>query len=716
MNKQSLVLVLVLALSLAMFAGIYRANAIAVQNPTINPQVIQWISGGAANYANMSSFPQFLAVYIHAGSHVYTPTTLYIDGMDIFSKSIEASVTIPAGFTDTQHAFVFTDTVSGVPVAFKQITRIYQQNGTDNEVFDIYTYPEAVYNVGSTRTPIPLEQYFGYYETTLGYLPGEYPGDTATYQVTLGHEIPFGIQAYPFEPMHPEPIKVVINWIDSNLGGNILDRFPEPSEISGANLQASLTIYGMDQWGQPQTQTVTINPGNTIVKVTGDWSTICNVTGGAGDTYYLFTEPITPGPLFTYTLLIDHISMIPQYYDFLANPTASYSEGPLGKITPGTMNVTVALLDCDNNPLYAADYDTSSVSTTYITVNFFTSAGTIRPSTDLFIYEGSATATANLTADTNARTINVTAVAWIPPCTTGAHGAFTLFAWTQLVEDGVNTANDFYWGLSPIDTLHWGYTNSAGQQYVLNVPPKPYLPSWLGGPQATQIKLDGPIFEVTIPLYQGCNLVSCPVSPMLNGGYYTNYPTTVDTTGATNNYNPVATNGIPMNLLFSQTDAPGAIEAIWWYTPVPDATAQSIVSAPGTWHVYVPGVSTDPTAYFRDGIGYWIKADINCTIEISGVAMENGPFTPPTIPLAGESWNLVGVTSITGIATTDYLEGTMGYAGCLQAAGPIWEYNNPLMTNQPAYLGGWFRDPSTLYPTQAFWVYNKVPSTISIAP
>jgi hypothetical protein len=131
--------------------------------------------------------------------------------------------------------------------------------------------------------------------------------------------------------------------------------------------------------------------------------------------------------------------------------------------------------------------------------------------------------------------------------------------------------------------------------------------------------------------------------------------------------------------------------------------------------VYVPGVSHDPTAYFRDGVGYWIKADKPCTLEISGVWLENGPFTPPTYSLTGNSWSLVGVTSLTGIQTSQYLESTMG-STAVEAAGPVWQYSNPLMTNIPAGIAGWQRDPTWVWPTQALWVYNKVPTSINIAP
>jgi hypothetical protein len=692
-----------MALLVATFAGIVKANGTPViPNPPANPAIIQWLTGGLANYGTLMTDPEFLAAY--AKTTVYTETTIIIEGKDVFGKSIEASATIPPG-ASSQTPFIFYDTHSEsgpTPVAFAQITKVLQQGGTDNEVFAIYTHPEAVIpplKLGA----LPLEEYMGMYESTNGiYLPGVYDNNPTPYQVTVGVGIAYGTQSFPFEPRNPDPIKVVVEWADGKSPTPIEDRYPQANEVSGqtGGDTVSLTIQGLDQTGSPITQTINIAPGTPKVDVPGIWSTVCKISGGSGS-YYIFTEPKNERPLFTYTLLIDHISINPKSYDILAYPNEVANSAPW---FPGKTDVIVALRDIDDNPIFAADYGKigSTNIPNLIVVNFFTSGGTIKPSTDVTIAQGSAYTYSCLTADTNPRTINVTAVVYVPACIGGAHGSFTLFAWTEMTEDGVNSANDYVWGTWPIHTMQWGYTDSIGVRHTFDVPPKPWLPSELGGPERDAIKLDGPIYEVAIPLWTGCNLVSSPVSPLLQGCYYTNYPTSVIETGVpTPSYPTINNQGIPMDLLFGKTAAVDTIEAIWWYD--------------GTWHVYIPGVSKDPNAYFRDGVGYWIKADQPCTLEISGVYLENGPFTPPTYTLTGNSWSLVGVTSITGIQTSQYLESTMG-SQAIEAAGPVWQYIAPSTAYPSWFQQGWIRDPATVWPGQAFWVYNKVPTSINIAP
>jgi hypothetical protein len=232
--------------------------------------------------------------------------------------------------------------------------------------------------------------------------------------------------------------------------------------------------------------------------------------------------------------------------------------------------------------------------------------------------------------------------------------------------------------------MMWGYTDRNGVLFTKPVPPKPVLPDWLGGPAKDGIKLDGPIYEVMIPLYAGCNLISSPVHPILCNTYMSGYPSTP------------WPNGIPMNLLFGNTSATTCIEAVWWYC------------AWSGWHHYVPGVDTE--GYFTDGVGYWIYAEKPCTLEISGVSMENAPFKPSVYPLKANSWNLMGVTSLTGMSIKDYLESiNSGDPAYMSAAGPVWVYN--------AKYGAWYRNPSWgLWPTQGFWIYNKVPATLYIAP
>jgi hypothetical protein len=243
--------------------------------------------------------------------------------------------------------------------------------------------------------------------------------------------------------------------------------------------------------------------------------------------------------------------------------------------------------------------------------------------------------------------------------------AMNLFAWTELTFDGVNSV--FYEGAWPIHMMMWGYNSwwangTLFTSYSGPVPPKPWLP-WT----PEEWKFDGPIYEVMISLHVGCNLISCPVHPFLCLTHY------CEAWGGS---------GIPMEILFGKTSATDCIEAIWWYD--------------GTWDTYIPGV-TGPGKFFKDGVGYWVKAEKPCTIEISGVIMENAPFIPPEYPII-PSWNLMGFTSIGPMLTSDYLE-SLSIGDNWEFYGPIWTYN--------AAIGSWTRNPSMLWPTNAFWMYYK---------
>jgi hypothetical protein len=246
-----------------------------------------------------------------------------------------------------------------------------------------------------------------------------------------------------------------------------------------------------------------------------------------------------------------------------------------------------------------------------------------------------------------------------------------LFTWTEMTFDGINSV--LFTGGWPIHTLMCGYTDATGASISMNAPFRQWLPPELGGPAPNGIKLDGPLYEVMISLQVGCNLISSPVYPMLGTAQYQ--------LGA----------GIPMDLLFGYTSATDTIEAIWWYD--------------GTWHVYIPGVP-DPTAFFTDGVGYWIKAEKACTLELSGVAMENAPFAPHEYHLR-HSWNLIGFTSIEhGMPTDQYLESlatdTRASDSIASAVGPIWVYDAPSRS--------WTRDPAMLWPTHGYWMNYKLAS------
>jgi hypothetical protein len=150
--------------------------------------------------------------------------------------------------------------------------------------------------------------------------------------------------------------------------------------------------------------------------------------------------------------------------------------------------------------------------------------------------------------------------------------------------------------------------------------------------------------------------------------------------------------GIPMELLFGKTSAVDCVEAIWWYCAFSHE-----------WFNYIPSTgASSGSPYFRDGVGYWIKAEKECTLEISGVVMENAPFTPPEYPIA-PSWNLLGFTGSVGRQTQTYLQSLT--LGCdYQFYGPIWVWC--------ARTQSWMYDPDYLYPTYGFWMYYKCNSIL----
>jgi len=725
MKIKSTVLILLLALSIMMpiFAQSVTAYPVT-QTPSTDPKIIEWYPvTGYTDYLTLLWNPEYLK--LKTATPIETETTIIVQGKDVFGQNLEAKVVIPGTHTvpilpEKIYYFMDTHTAPPKPVAFAEITKVFQQNGQDNAKFLIATWPE------------PFQEYLGQYHKSTGYEPGYYtklslpfPANTpGNYLVGNGPKQAYSLAKVPVEPSNPDPLKIVVNWVDdadeSVPEPEDHDLFPQTDEIGGAlgnslvSEGTAIYVEGLDQKGNKVVEPVEITTGQKEVEVdcTYTWSTVCKVWGGNQiDSYYIFTHPKDQRSLFYYYLLIDHITIHPGCYDILANPD----------VPEGTTTITVALRDIDGNLIHAADYGKIDGIEQEIIVNFFASGGKIEPSCDVHIPECNVKATTTLKADTNPRTINVTADVNVPVCT--YHPRLNLFAWTELTFDGINSANSYKWGDWPIHTMMWGYhtqvnppTGNWRTPVTLPVPAKPWLPLDLGGPNPDGIKLDGPIYEVMIPLFVGCNLISSPVHPLLCGNYYDSYPESIPDAPS---YPIIDNKGIPMDLLFGKTSATDCIEAIWWYTADGPQIPPSVYG--NGWRVYVPGVTVDPNDYFRDGIGYWIKAEKPCTLEISGVFMENGPFTPPTYDLPGNTWSLVGVTSVTGISLDDYLESTSGSV-LIEAAGPVWMYINPGLNPDgtsayPSWFATeWIRNPPMLYPGQAFWVYNKVPNDLYIAP
>jgi hypothetical protein len=682
MNKKSTVLILLLAVSMiSMIPLLSTKNVVAEPVTSSNTPIIQWFPDtGFDDAQSLLWNPEYLQV--HTISTVPSNTTIIVQGKDTYGQNIEASAQLNgtcANPVGSEQVFMLNDIHSGQPVAFAQITGVFQQNGAHNVQLLIETVPE------------PFEEYLGEWHLSTGWLPGEYRwgasdrpliyGPTYTkYLVGTGEpQSLVKTQPYPVEPSNPDPIKIVLNWHERD--GDLL---PESSDFDwkASNSKCWIWFEGLDEKGNKLEANVTIPKGVKSFDFTGchTWSTICKVDGNGTESYYIFTEPIATRPLFYYNLLIDHMTIQPDCYDILANPGTVDSTGRY----PGRTNITVTLRDKDGNLIHSSGN---------IVVNFATSGGKIFPSSDVWIRPCNVSANVTLWADTNARTVNVTADANVPKCTTTfVYPEMNLFAWTEMTFDGINSVGTQW---TSIHMMMWGYHTEIGGQwqtpYTAPVPPKPiYFPGNQGGPvdeEETRLKLDGPIYEVMIPLFTGCNLISSPVHPILCNTYMSGYGST-----------PWPFNGIPMSLLFGNTSATTCIEVVWWYCNVGSK-----------WYHYVPGVDTE--GYFTDGVGYWVYAEKPCTLEISGVSMENAQFTPSVYPLKANAWNLVGFTSITPMSINNYLESINSGAtsGYLSAAGPLWTYY--------AYNGYWFRNPSWgLYPGYGFWIYNKVPTTLYIAP
>ena len=663
MKMRAIVVILLLTLSIFVpLLGTSRVSAVDIPPTANNGLYIVWQPGGQAAATNLHWNPEFLK--LETETDVHSDTRIIIQGRDTYGQNIEAKVDIPAGTTKSEY-FMFNDThtTPPMPVAFAYIDRIFQQNGTESTIVKILTEPWLD----------GIQLFLGYFDYKDEFLSGTIPSSPwngAKYIIATGLHDPSHnyhpqatTQAVPVEPMNPELLKVAINWKDLDKDAQIDD-----NEIptGGAQNPGTFTLEGLDEAGNKVITSASFLADAKIVEVpiACSWSTVCKAWTDSQEQFYVFTHPLPETDLFKYAIYIDHLTIHPDAYDILANPQSPY----------GKTRIIVALRDVDGNLVHANDD---------VILNFYTSAGKIQPSNDITITLCHVTAETLLIADTNARTLKVVVDANVPPDETFPpflRPALNLRAWIELTFDGINSV--FHEG-APIHMLMCGYNNSAGIDVSMPAPFRQWLPPELGGPQPDGIKLDGPLYEVMIPLYVGCNLISSPVYPMFGPKHYD-------------------LEGIPMELLFGMTSATDTIEAIWWY----DAEN-------GKWNHYIPAVdgTTPQGKYFKDGVGYWIKAEKPCTLELSGVAMENAPFVPAEYPVY-HSWNLMGFTSILPMSIADYLESLATGAGpnpVASAVGPVWVYY--------AKYRGWVRNPSWgLWPTEAFWMNYKLPGPADLAP
>jgi hypothetical protein len=655
-----------LLLTLSIFVPLLatsRVSAVDVPPAADNAPYIYWQPGGQSAAADFAWNPEFLK--LQTETDVHSDTRIIIQGRDTYGQNIEAKVDIPAGTKKSEYlVFNDTHTTPPMPVAFAYIDRIFQQNGTESTIVKILTEPWLR----------GIQTFLGYFDYTDEFMSGTIPSSPwfgAKYLIATGlhtalyHPLAT-TQPYPVEPMNPERLKIAINWKDIDMDLQIDDNVQE-FPTGGAQSAGVVWLEGLDEHGNKILKEVSFSAGTKIVEVphTNVWSTVCKAWTDSQEEFYVFTHPLPETQLFKYGIFIDHLTIHPDAYDILANPESAF----------GKTRIIVALRDVDGNLVHAHDD---------VILNFYTSAGKIQPSNDINIELCHVTAETMLFADTNARTLKVVVDANVPEDLTFPpfnRPERNLMAWTELTFDGINSVFSTGW---PIHTLMCGYNNSAGADISMNAPFRQWLPPELGGPQPDGIKLDGPLYEVMIPLYVGCNLISSPVYPMFGPNHYGD---------------PLV--GIPMEELFGKTSATDTIEAIWWY----DAASK-------TWNHYIPLLDgTAPQGkVFKDGVGYWIKAEKPCTLELSGVMMENAPFVPAEYPVY-HSWNLMGFTSIGPMATADYLESLATTAGPMQLAstvGPIWVYNAEFRT--------WIRNPGTLWPTNGFWMNYKLFCPADLAP
>jgi len=732
MKKEAIALMLLLALAMMPIIAINTgslttASAHVPGNsyPTASSSLpVDWYpTTGYNDYQTLAWNPEFLQLETSGTTTITSDTTIILEGQDTYGANIEAKVFLPNG-TGPEYYAPFVDPLSDQPVAFAKITGIYQQNATHNDQFFVETYPSPQYG-----PQLSYIQYLGQYHaaTGAGWQPGVYTWQSITpYKQAQGHingvylhangpGITATYQNVAPEPVNPEPLVVYINWHETDG-----DLYPESVQhgssgqygnetLGSGSSVAWLYIEGLDQNGNDVAVNVTIPAYSQYVDVPTiscagypfTFSAICNVYGNGGDSYYLFTNPMPLRTLFTYTTLIDHMDIYASSYDLLAYPYA------INGLYPGVTNVTVTLVDQDGNLINGNPSEP-------IDVNFAATDGNIEPSCDVWI-TGTCYTTVNLTAETNAKTLNVTADADVPKCTIGSPGVtlspeLHLFTWTEMTFDGINSVFD---SGPVVHELLWGYHTALVDPislaltwlpaYSAPLPPEPPLAPQLGGPNPVETlgetyKFNGPLYEISIPLYVGCNLISSPVEPLMN--YDPRAPWGYQYFSAS-----VGGTGIPMSLLFNHTDSED-IEMIWWYCA-------------GSWDYYIPSINYSNLAnpVFNDGVGYWIMCDKPCGLEISGFNMQNAPFAPPGGLASGiyyallpNEWSLIGVTTITGFSDYhDYLQSLYGGGTDLTTGAPIWVYY--------ARYGVWVRNPPWgLWPGEAFWIYNAVDALQYIAP
>jgi len=133
------------------------------------------------------------------------------------------------------------------------------------------------------------------------------------------------------------------------------------------------------------------------------------------------------------------------------------------------------------------------------------------------------------------------------------------------------------------------------------------------------------------------------------------------------------------------------VTQVWAYDPT---------LLPGTpWLNYIPGVGGNLTT-MEDGIGYWVVANGEATLTVTGQCMPDPPATPPMYAVY-DGWNLIGYKSIITRTHDDYL---LNVAGRYTV---IWGYDEGWDLVFPLPLG-----TGMLTPGQGYWVWMTEDGTI----
>jgi len=433
-NKEKASTILMLSL---LTLSILSVFAIPVNAPKVTtPPILDWIPpSGQAVHDSLECDPEWLKV--RTNTYVSHDTTIIVHGKDTFDQDIEAKALIEEG-TPAQIEFPLIDVHSGENVTFAKITGVYQQGGEHCNAFEIHT---MVNETLIAFLPVPWQQLLGMYHNETGYEPEL----DASY--------------YPVEPYNPAPLKVVINWHDSNGDGQ-----PSAAECSPASVDTTITIKGLDQHGNPLEQTVNIPAGSRIVPVDilcHTWSTVCTVRGGemlTGISYFIFTHPNSQRGILKYRIAVDHIEVTADPKNILADGTS-------------TSTITITLLDIDGHEVHW------STVADPVEINVAATGGKVKPSLGITIKGCHTYNITTLISDTNARIVNVTALAIIPAV--GIHPEKQLFAWDIVCFDGLNSVP---------------YKSAYG---IIDI----------GGVGT------GKHYAVFIRLNEGCNFISIPVVP-----------------------------------------------------------------------------------------------------------------------------------------------------------------------------------------------------------